>query len=324
MKKVYFLFFTLILWGFHAQISSAQKPMAGEITKIIELDDMDPINPEWSPDGSKIAFTSSRHAGIWVSDADGENVRQITDDESVGFGFSWSHDSGHVLARHSQQDGPRRTHAVKLYSVDSGETRQLTEYRNQMPVTPAFSSDQEQILLPLSDGIETFSSGLQTQMKKSPSGENLSQPVVLNNRTSIQVATSPQQSNYQTIVPFEGKTFLNATPSPDGERIAFEVMGGNLYIMNVDGSNVVDLGKANRPEWSPDGQYLAAMLAEDDGHQYLKSDIVAFTTDGSECHYFTTSSGLIAMNPSWSPDGSKIAFHTENETGIFVLEINRN
>ncbi|WP_340105685.1 hypothetical protein [Rhodohalobacter sp. 8-1] len=321
MKLFYFLIITLTLWGtLLTSLTIAQKPVAGEISRIAEVEGVDIINPEWSPDGSKIAFTSAKQKGLWVAEANGENIRQITDDESVGFGFSWSHDSNYLLARHSRQNGPRRTHAVKLYSAGSGEARQLTDYRNQMPAVPVFSADQQEILLPLRDRVETFESGLQQRMKKTLSGEQIVQPVVLNNRSAIQVATA-QSDSYNTIVPFEGKTFLNATPSPDGQRIAFEVMGGNLYIMNTDGSNVVDLGRANRPEWSPDGRHLAAMLAVDDGYQITKSDIVAFTTDGSECLYFTTSSGLVAMNPSWSPDGSKIAFHAANESGIFVLEL---
>jgi len=300
-----------------------QKPIAGDISKIIEMESIQTHNPVWSPDGTKLAFTSARQHGLWVANSNGKNVRQITDNEGVGFGFSWSHDSKHILARHSVQNGPRRTHAVKLFSAETGESKQLTDYRNQMPAVPVFSINQQQVILPLRDRLETIDTGLQQQMKPTPGSQEISQPVVLNNRSSIQVATI-QSNGYESLVPFEDKTFLNATAAPDGKRIAFEVMGGNLYIMNKDGSNIIDLGKANRPEWSPDGRYLAAMLAEDDGHQYLKSDIVAFTTDGSECLYFTTSSGLIAMNPSWSPDGSKIAFHAENENGIFVLELEIN
>ncbi|CAN5139183.1 hypothetical protein BH23BAC3_BH23BAC3_05000 [soil metagenome] len=320
MKLLYFSILSLLYLAVLSPDLFAQKPVAGEITKLIELNGTEVMNPKWSPDGQKIAFTSARQVGLWVAEANGNNVRQITDDESVGHGYSWSHDSSHLLARHSQEDGPRRTHAVKLYSVDTEESFALTEYRNQMPVLPSFSANQERVVLPFRDNIEEFSSGLQTQMRKSPAGDDLQKPVVVNNRTSIKIA-SDIQNGYETLIPFEGRTFLNATASPDGERIAFEVMGGNLYVMDIDGSNIVDLGKANRPEWSPDGRYIAAMLAEDDGHYYLKSDIVAFTTDGSECLFFTTSSGLIAMSPSWSPDGTKIAFHTENDNGIYVLEL---
>lgn len=320
MKLIYLPFLSLLFAVILTSNIFAQKPVAGEITKIIELDGTDVMNPKWSPDGRMIAFTTARQVGLWVADANGENIRQVTEDESVGHGYSWSHDSGHLLARHSRQDGPRRSHAVKLYSVDTQETRELTEYRNHMPVLPTFSINQERVVLPFSDSIEEISSGLQVQMRKSPAGDDLQKPVVVNDRESIKVASSPEDG-YETLIPFEGKTFLNATASPDGERIAFEVMGGDLYVMNIDGSNIVSLGRANRPEWSPDSRYVAAMLAEDDGHNYLKSDIVAFTTDGSECLYFTTSSGLIAMSPSWSPDGTKIAFHAENDNGIYVLEL---
>jgi Tol biopolymer transport system component len=321
MKKIYYLIIPLLFVAsaFSTQ-ANAQKPVAGDISKIIEMDGVDIINPKWSPDGSKIAFTSANQTGLWVADANGDNIQQITDDESVGFGFSWSYDSSYLLARHSVQNGPRRIHAVKLYSIETGGATELTDYRNQMPAVPVFSANQQQVLLPLRDRVETLESGLQLRIKTIPTGEATTQPVVLNSRSAIQVATD-QSDSYNTLVPFEGRTFLNATPSPDGQRIAFEVMGGNLYIMNTDGSGIVDLGRANRPEWSPDGRYLAAMLAEDDGYQMTQSDIVAFTTDGSECLYFTTSSGLIAMNPSWSPDGSKIAFHAANESGIFVLEL---
>jgi Tol biopolymer transport system component len=324
MNKIYYFFITLIFiatsFSTHAD---AQKLVAGDISKIIELDGVETINPKWSPDGTKLAFTSANQKGLWVADADGANIQQITDDESVGFGFSWSYDSNNLLARHSKQNGPRRTHAVKLYSAETGAATELTEYRNQMPAVPVFATNQQQVLIPLRDRVETLESGLQQRMKTLGDGQETAQPVVLNNRSEIQVATA-QSNSYNTLVPFEGRTFLNATPSPDGQRIAFEVMGGNLYIMNTDGSNIVDLGRANRPEWSPDGRYLAAMLADDDGYQMTQSDIVAFTTDGSECLYFTTSSGLVAMNPSWSPDGTKIAFHAANENGIFVLQLETN
>jgi len=275
MKLKYLPFLTLFFAVIFTSGIFAQKPVAGEITKIIELDGTDVMNPQWSPDGRMIAFTTARQVGLWVADANGENVRQITDDESVGYGYSWSHDSSHLLARHSRQDGPRRNHAVKLYSVDTQEAMELTEYRNQMPALPSFTANQQSVVLPFSDSIEEFSSGLQMQMRKSPAGDDLQKPVVVNDRSSIRVAASAE-NGYETLIPFEGKTFLNATASPDGERIAFEVMGGNLYVMDIDGTNIVDLGRANRPEWSPDGRYIAAMLAEDDGHHYLKSDIVAF------------------------------------------------
>ncbi len=57
-------------------------------------------NPDWSPDGSHIAFTSGRGGNeeidIFVMDADGDNVRQVT---HMGFASrpKWSPDEKRIL-----------------------------------------------------------------------------------------------------------------------------------------------------------------------------------------------------------------------------------
>jgi len=48
--------------------------------------------PSWSPDGSKIAFSSSRDGDfeIYVMDTDGSNVTRITDNEVADLVPTWS------------------------------------------------------------------------------------------------------------------------------------------------------------------------------------------------------------------------------------------
>ena len=48
--------------------------------------------PCWSPDGNQIAFTSNRNSStnLYVMNADGSNVRQITRSKSVCYMPSWS------------------------------------------------------------------------------------------------------------------------------------------------------------------------------------------------------------------------------------------
>lgn len=78
--------------------------------------------PVWSPDGTKIAFTSDR-TGVWqiyVMDATGDNVVQVTHSIGDDKDPSWSPD-GQSLAFVSYRDG---NHEIYKVSVDgTGETR---------------------------------------------------------------------------------------------------------------------------------------------------------------------------------------------------------
>jgi hypothetical protein len=93
--------------------------------------------------------------------------------------------------------------------------------------------------------------------------------------------------------------------SPDGTRLAFSD-SADIYVVNVDGSGLVDLtadpaepGSADHPSWSPDGTKIA--------FRYLNSiKVVAPNGPGTA----TTLVGNLGevWEVSWSPDGTKIAF----------------
>src|SRR3954452_9464648 len=64
------------------------------------------VGPVWSPDGSRIAFLAANDMDhdfdLWVIDADGTGLRQLTDTENVWEGVpSWSADGQHVAYSHS-------------------------------------------------------------------------------------------------------------------------------------------------------------------------------------------------------------------------------
>jgi Tol biopolymer transport system component len=54
--------------------------------------------PAWSPDGSQVAFgmySDPGHEGIWVMNADGSSMRQLTDDG--GLSPAWSPDGTRIV-----------------------------------------------------------------------------------------------------------------------------------------------------------------------------------------------------------------------------------
>ncbi len=87
--------------------------------------------PEWSPDGQKIVFDSTRDGNfeVYVIDADGSNVQRLTHNDKVDARPAWSPD-GQRIAFHSSRDGmgTRGRGDVEIYVMDAdgGNVERLT------------------------------------------------------------------------------------------------------------------------------------------------------------------------------------------------------
>ncbi len=96
----------------------------------------------------------------------------------------------------------------------------------------------------------------------------------------------------------------NASPSPDGKRIAFSALD-RLYVMDLPSGTprrlTNDSVKEQVPAWSPDGQWLAYVTWTDHGGTLNKIR----ATPGSRPVRLTTDSAFFD-SPVWSPDGARI------------------
>lgn len=313
--KDYILLTALWIIAQFSATLSAQPRVISEPKVIIESEGQHFQNPVWSPDGSSFAFTSAQYQGIWVADKTGKNIRRITG-KNAGFDFAWSADSKSLLTRVTKYVNRRQQSAIVLFDKETGAENQLTEYRGKRNAALQWDRFEEKVILLMGNKIEVI--------EGSPSGSVRSDETArAKNAAEIARGNYPENQPRKDITPFDDATYLNLQISPDGTKVAFEVYGGHLFVMNIDGSGLQDLGKASRPQWSPDSEYVLANKTEDDGHNITRADILALSIDGKEEVNLTADTPLIAMNPSWGPDDDFILFDNPETGNIYMIEISR-
>jgi Tol biopolymer transport system component len=83
--------------------------------------------------------------------------------------------------------------------------------------------------------------------------------------------------------------------SPDGQRIAFDVMSTNIWVANANGSNPVRLSEGNQAAWAPSADSILF---------HKGSAIWIMAANGANAHELIAD----AEWPHWSPNGSRILF----------------
>ena len=301
MRKLLFLLFIMI-----GQINFAQKIDVKSIQLLKGTEQGGCFHPVFSPDGAYLLSTAENYAGLKQHNLATDEVVILTTDAGAGYGVRISSDANTILFRKTEMKNNLRYTSLQQYSLSDKKQMKLTDAMREK-ISPVFVGDKAAYIKNNS------------LMKVSKTSNKVASYINVEDK---KMALYSGNTRHVLTPNGEDKSYFWASISPDGKHIVYTVAAYGTFVCNIDGSNVVSLGKLNAPVWL-NNQWVVGMNDQDNGDQIIASEIVATTIDGGMRRTFATPMVGIAMYPSVSADGNKIAFNTEKGE-IYIIDIQIN
>jgi Tol biopolymer transport system component len=126
----------------------------------------------------------------------------------------------------------------------------------------------------------------------------------------------------------QGQADVPGSFSPDGTRLAFTrvelglIAQSNIEVMSPDGSGLQVLAPESAdPAFSPDGSQIAFVSSRDrngtvrtgEDESAYADELYVMNADGRDARRLTYTAELSERAPSWSPDGTRIAYARQGE-----------
>ena len=230
-------------------------------------------DPDWSPDGNRVAFVSDRggELSVYVADASGENAVAVTHPPNGAADFmpDWSPD-GRQLAFERR---PRSRNRYDLYMVDAdGSNLRLLTGGHGFDGTPSWSPDGRIVFV-----------------------SDRRHPHACPACSALWVL-QPTDGTLRRITRSRFNALMPAW-APDGERIAWARAASvdstlALYVMRSDTTDVARLDtRGEAPQWSPDSRTI---VYSSGGNLYR------IGADGSDRRRLT-SGEAVDTQPTWRP-----------------------
>jgi len=235
-------------------------------------------NVKLSPQGDKLLYTNANFKGLRLYDIESQKATVISDETGAGYNAQITNDLIHFK--------PKRTDTFMTVTFDNKTVKSLDANQNKQK--------------------QRVTQGATNVLNVSASpAEDL---------TSIMVKIG--EAEIKPIAPLGQNDYLNVSVSPDGNKLLFRVSGMASYVTTLDGQILKTFENAEFPLWLNNEEVLYAQI-EDDGHNYIASDLFIEALKSDKKVNLTANSKVIGLYPSAA--AGKIAFNTPSGD-IYLIE----
>jgi dipeptidyl aminopeptidase/acylaminoacyl peptidase len=349
MKRILSALVVVLASAGIASAQGAKRPLSlDDLAKLKEVRD-----PQCAPDGKTVAFVVSQidvkedkpgGGHIWTVGLDGQNERQITSSTESESAPRFSPD-GKYLSFTSSRPGKAKGNQVWLLDRSGGEAFQLTEIKGRLQGYE-WSPDSKRLALVVADP--------DPDAPETPDPKKAPKPIVIDRykyKQDVQGYLLSGRHTFIYLFDIPTKSFDRLTTgkadesspswSPDGTRIAFmsnrhadpdREPSSQLFVVEAKKESVekaltpeTSRGGRGKPEWSPDGKWIALLEGDDKKFgAYGMEHLALVASEGSGAPLRVTASEALdrgVSQPRWSDDGTSIYAIVTDDMSAYGVRI---
>jgi len=309
LRKIIIVAFLLVSVHLYAQDSEFKVHQYPVVSDFLEQY----YYPQFSPDDSKLLFTKSNFSGLYYYDLKTNELVEMTNLQGAGYKPVFSDDGQSVYYRINNYKKRRIYYSIIGQNIYDLKTIIFEQDQRDLSTVKKLRSGE--IVYSSKENLKEIKNNIlkkDTAPKEPFATVYKSRSVLVNDG-----------DNETVLQPLGEKFYLWPSVSPDGTKLLFTVAGLGTFVSDLNGNILAELGYANAPQWSPNGNWIVFMREYDDGHRYTGSEIYLIKPNGSGFTQLTKTPDIIEMYPQWSHSGKQIVCAGLNGS-LYLITLEQN